>query len=113
MSLAVNPIPRPTWTPLPFEGCYGVEGKVLLRLEHLHIAMLRFGPQATIHEHPADIDVDVICLEGQGMTSVSGQQSALHAGEQVRWPAGLPHRLWTENSEMITLMVEHSHPVQS
>ena len=26
----IQPIPRPEWSPLPFEGCRNVEGKVLL-----------------------------------------------------------------------------------
>ena len=69
--------------------------------------MLRFRPQGTIHEHPAAHDVDVVCLEGRGMTSVGGEQSELQAGERVRWPAHVAHRLWTDENEMITLMVEH------
>jgi len=103
----IQPIPRPEWSPLPFEGCYHVEGKVLLRLPHLSLALLRFAPGGTIHEHPADIDIDVICLEGHGRTSVGGVAAELHSSEHVRWPAGLAHRLWTEDSQMITLMVEH------
>ena len=98
---------RPSWTPLPYEGCINVYAKSLLSLEHLGIAMLRFEKEATIHEHPADMEIDVICLEGAGFTSVSGKQAPLKAGERVRWPAGQPHRLWTTDSEMITLMVEH------
>lgn len=107
MTLEVLPVKRPSWTPLPFEGCINVSAKSLLSLPHLSIAMLRFAKEGTIHEHPADMDVDVICLEGAGFTSVGGEQSAIKAGERVRWPAGQPHRLWTTDSEMITLMVEH------
>ena len=103
----VGAVPRPSWEPLPREGCQGVDVKVLLKLDHLVLAMLRFHPAGTIDEHSAPFDVDVICLEGLGMTSVGGEQAPLHAGERVRWPAHAPHRLWTEASEMVTLMVEH------
>lgn len=106
----IKSVPRPTWTPLPFEGCHNVEVKSLLKLDHVAVAMLRFSPNGTIHEHPADIEIDVICLEGAGMTSVDGEAAPILAGEHVRWPAGKPHRLWTEDSEMITLMVEHVGP---
>jgi hypothetical protein len=41
------------------------------------------------------------------MISVGGIAAELHASEKVRWPAGLAHRLWAEDSQMITLMVEH------
>ena len=111
MTLDIQPMPRPEWSPLPFEGCHGVEGKVLLRLPHLSLAMLRFRAGGTIHEHSADIDIDVICLEGRGMTSVSGVAAEIRAGESVRWPAGLAHRLWTETDDMVTLMLEHDRAV--
>lgn len=107
MTLEVLVVKRPSWSPLPYDGCVNVYAKSLLSLDHLGIAMLRFEPQGTIHEHPASFDVDVICLEGAGFTSVSGEQAAIQAGERVRWPAGEPHRLWTTDSKMITLMVEH------
>ena len=108
MPLEVLPVKRPSWTPLSQEGCINVDVKSLLKLDHLALAMLRFDKNATIHEHPADMDIDVICLEGAGFTSVSGEQAPIKAGERVRWPAGQPHRLWTTDSEMITLMVEHT-----
>lgn len=106
--LEIQPVPRPEWSLLPYEGCVGVEGKLLLRLPHLSIAMLRFAPGGTIHEHAADIHIDVICLEGRGMTSIDGESAPLHAGEQVRWPSGKPHRLWAEDEGFTTLMVEHT-----
>lgn len=107
MKLQIRPIPRPEWAPLSHQGSHGVEGKSLLRLDGLSLALLRFQPGGTIHEHATDIDIDVICLEGQGLTSLAGETAALHAGEQVRWPSGIPHRLWTDTGHMLTLMVEH------
>ena len=108
MTLEVLPVKRPSWTPLSQEGCINVDGKSLLKLNHLALAMLRFGKQATIHEHPADFDIDVICLGGSGFTSIGKEQSPIYEGERVRWPAGKPHRLWTTDDEMLTLMVEHT-----
>lgn len=103
----ITPIPRPEWTPLPHAGCTNVEARVLLDGPPVNLALLRFAPHGTIHEHPAPIEIDVICLEGAGYTSVGGLAAPLQAGERARWPAGLPHRLWTEESTMLTLMVEH------
>jgi quercetin dioxygenase-like cupin family protein len=107
MPLDVRSVPRPDWAPLPRDGCRGVEVKVLLEDDHLLVAMLRFRPDATIDEHPSGFDGDVICLEGRGMTSVGTEQASLHAGQRVHWPAEVPHRLWTGDSEMVTLMIEH------
>ena len=54
MALEVSPFPRPEWSPVPREGCVGVEGRVLLA-----IAMLRFAQSATVDEHAAEHDIDV------------------------------------------------------
>jgi quercetin dioxygenase-like cupin family protein len=70
------------------------------------IAQLRFAEHATIHEHPGPNDTIVVCLEGEGFTSVAGEVAPLRAGEQARWPKDVPHRLWTEDATMLTLMVE-------
>lgn len=107
MAIEVKPVPRPEWSLVPHEGCRNVESKALLRHPQVFIAMLRFGKQGTIHEHAAPIDIDVICLKGRGMTSLDGEQAALNEGEHVRWPANMAHRLWTEDDEMVTLMIEH------
>jgi len=102
----VAAVPRPEWSPLPYEGCVGVDGKMLVREEDVFVAMLRFRPGGTIHEHPGPNDTVVVCLEGDGYTSVAGKAAALAAGRRVHWPKGVPHRLWTEGSAMKTLMVE-------
>lgn len=107
MPLEILPIQRPNWTPVPYTGCVNVAAKALLTLEHLALAMLKFAPHGTIHEHDAPFNIDVICLEGSGFTSVDGESAPIQAGERVRWPAGKMHRLWTEGGEMVTLMVEH------
>ena len=80
---------------------------MLLEGPSLALALLRFGPQSTIDEHPAPYPIDVICLEGEGLFSVDGQAAPLRAGERVQWPAHRPHRLWTEADTMVTLMVQH------
>lgn len=102
-----QPVPRPEWFALPRPGSHGVEGKVLLDSANLVLALLRFGPQSTIDEHPAPFPIDVICLEGAGLFSVGGQAGRLRASERVQWPAHRAHRLWTEDVPMVTLMVEH------
>ena len=109
----VRPVPRAEWTPLLVEGTRGVEGKVLVSAAELTVAMLRFSPDATLPEHEADHETEVICLEGNGFVSQDGLPAEIHKGESVHWPAGRPHRLWTESSVMLTLMVEHPEPYRS
>ena len=101
---------RPEWTPLPRAGCVEVEDRVVLVDETLGIAMLSLAPRATIDEHDATHDIDVVCLEGSGFTSVDEERSALNAGQVVRWPRKHRHRLWTDGSTMTTLMLERLGP---
>jgi quercetin dioxygenase-like cupin family protein len=102
----VAPVPRPGWSPLPAPGCVGVDGRVLVREADFFIALLRFRPHATIDEHPGANDTLVVCLEGEGFTSVGGMTERLRESERVFWPANVPHRLWTKETTMKTLMVE-------
>jgi quercetin dioxygenase-like cupin family protein len=95
---------------VPYEGVVGVEGRLLIREDAFFLAQLRFAEHATIHEHPGPNDTIVVCLEGEGMTSVGDETAPLRAGQQVRWPRGVPHRLWTEGSTMTTLMFEQVVP---
>jgi quercetin dioxygenase-like cupin family protein len=108
MSVDIRKWPRPEWSPLPFEGAVGVEGRVLIHEDDFFVAQLRFAEHATIHEHPGENDTIVVCLEGEGFTSVADATSPLRAGQQARWPKDITHRLWTEGSTMTTLMVERT-----
>jgi len=53
VTVEIRPSPRPEWSPLPFDGCVGVEGKVLVREDDFFVAMLRFARGGTIHGTPA------------------------------------------------------------
>jgi quercetin dioxygenase-like cupin family protein len=106
VNLDIARVPRPDWSPLPSEGSAGVEGKVLVREADFFVALLRFRPHATIDEHPGANDTLVVCLEGEGFTSVGDATAQLRESERAFWPAKVRHRLWTENAPMMTLMIE-------
>lgn len=100
-------MPRPEWSPLPHEGCRGVEGKVLVREAGLVVALLRFAPDGTIHEHAAPFPIDVVCLDGEGHVSVGDQSGPIRGGQRTRWPAHARHRAWTgRDQRMVVLMLE-------
>jgi quercetin dioxygenase-like cupin family protein len=108
VTVDIRPFPRVGWDPLPGERDVGVVGRVVIREEDFFVAQLRFSEHATVHEHPGERDSIVVCLDGEGFTSVAGETVPLREGQQVRWPRGIPHRLWTESSTMTTLMVERT-----
>ena len=107
MAPEIRPVPRPDWMPLTAPGAYNVEGKVLLILDNLTVAVLRFAPNGCIPESSAPYPTDVICLEGGGFVMVSGEEGEIRAGYSVRWPTDSTHSLWTETETMTALMVEH------
>ena len=106
MTVDVRPIPRPGWDPLPFEGSVGVVGRVLVREDDFFVAELRFSANATIHEQPGKREAIVVCIDGEGFTSVGNEVSRLREQQQVRSPRGIRHRLWTERWTMTTLVIE-------
>lgn len=101
-----KPVRRPNWSPLPVDGAVRVEAKVLLPPPPPAIAMLHFERDGSFPAHDAPFDVDVVCLDGAGFVLLGENSYPFHAGEQIRWPAHAMHRLWTESTEMTTLMVE-------
>ncbi len=104
--MMIERVPRPDWEPLPRRGTVGVSGRVLLRRAGIGVANLKFSVNATIDEHSAPFEIDVICIAGEGFVSVGNESSRFRAGERVVWPAGVSHRLWTQDSEMETIMIE-------
>ncbi|MET0561188.1 MAG: cupin domain-containing protein [Gaiellaceae bacterium] len=106
MSVDIRPIPRPGWDPLPNSS--GIVGRVLVREDgFFFVAELRFAENASITAHAGEHDTIVVCIEGEGFTSVGGETVPLREGQQVRWPRDVVHGLWTKDSAMRTLMVEH------
>ncbi len=85
MDVDIAPVPRPERSASP--GSVGVDGKVLVREADFFIAVLRFRPHATVHEHPGANDTLVVCLEGEGLTSVGDVTTPLRESERAFWPS--------------------------
>jgi quercetin dioxygenase-like cupin family protein len=114
VGLNVEPVPRWDWMlPPPGSGHRGVDARVLFREPagseepDFFVSMLRFGRGAAIQEHADERGGthEVICLEGSGFTSLGGEKAPIRAGQRVTWPPSIVHGLWTEDDEMVTLMV--------
>jgi quercetin dioxygenase-like cupin family protein len=108
--MMIEHMPRAQWEPLARRGTFGVTGRVILKRAGIVIANLRFSANATIDEHSAPFEIDVICVAGEGFVSVGNESSHFRAGDRVVWPAGVNHRLWTQGTEMETVMVERNGP---
>ena len=104
VTVDVRPFPRLGWDPLP--NATHIVGRLLVREDDFFVAQLRFSEHAAIEEHAGTRDTIVVCIEGEGFTSVGGETVPLREGQQVRWPRDVVHGLWTEESTMTTLMIE-------
>jgi len=102
------PVTRNAWRLLSQPGCVAVEASGVVRQSGLTLVLLRFAAEATIDEHTAQHDIDVRCISGHGWASIGEQRYQLAPDDQVRWPAGVMHRLWTDGEAMTTLMMEHT-----
>jgi quercetin dioxygenase-like cupin family protein len=98
--------PNSQWRQLGRAGAINVQARQLLARDGLAVAMLRLDAEATIDEHAAPHEIDVVCLEGEGFISVEDKVYTFQAGQTLTWPAGRLHRLWTAERGMVTLMVE-------
>jgi len=118
MSIGVTDVPQWEWEPLATRGSHGVTAKVLLATKELVTVLARFDRRASMNEHASAHPIDVICLEGAGLTSLrfdaaGPEADRLFEGKALRWPADVLHRLWTEDGEMTVLMLEHLRAVAS
>ncbi len=100
------PVPRPAG--IRSQTASGIVGRVLVAKTSSSSWRSSASPsRRAITEHAGEHDAIVVCIEGEGFTSVAGETVPLHEGQQVRWPKGISHGLWTEGSTMTTLMIEH------
>ena len=106
MTVDIRPIPRPggiryrarvSWASSVGSSC----GR-----RRFFVAQLRFAEHATIHPHAGERDTIVVCIEGEGFTSVGGRALAAARGSAGALAEELVHGLWTEGSTMTTLMIE-------
>ena len=105
--MKIKPFPRPDWRILTNDNAVNVETKVMLVNRRAMVALLRFDKHASFDAHEATYDIHVMCQKGSGFVLADGETAEFHAGQSVLWPRDSLHRLWTEDSSMTTLMIEH------
>lgn len=72
------------------------------------IEAMYFEARASIDEHSAPNPIIFVVIGGAGFVRIGGSDGetrALQAGDAVLWPAGLEHTVWTENAQMLAIVV--------
>lgn len=75
----------------------------------LIVAALYFERHGSMDEHSSDVPCVFLVISGKGFMRVGGPEGetrAVTAGDAVLWPAGLDHKIWTEDAEMSGIVVE-------
>ncbi len=107
--MEIKPFVKPDWVPKPNGNAKNIDVRVILQDRRILIAQLKFRQQAAFDAHSSAWDCHVICLQGSGYVKVGDETAEIRAGETVFWPKHVEHQLWTEDSTMVTEMIEHVH----
>jgi quercetin dioxygenase-like cupin family protein len=76
------------------------------------VVVHRYEPGRQMQEHAADEPILFMAIEGSGFLRLGGPEgetARVQAGDAVLWPAGVPHRVWTED-EPLTSILFHFGP---
>lgn len=99
-----------TWLPEERRAAFAkrVGGLPILLNCPTQIEAMYFEPRASIDEHSAPNPIIFVVIGGAGFVRIGGpdgETRAIQAGDAVLWPAGLDHTVWTENTQMLAIVV--------
>ena len=86
-----------------------LHGLPILLNRALSVAALYFEPRASMDEHSAEVPVLFLVISGSGYVRIGGpdgETRAVTAGDAVLWPAGLDHKVWTEDEELHAIVID-------
>jgi quercetin dioxygenase-like cupin family protein len=88
MSLAINPNNVEGWE---IEKHKGVFARLLVAGENLTVLWTRWEPGASAPEHTHPNEQVAVCLEGEFIFTVNGEECVVGAGEFIHIPSNAPH----------------------
>jgi quercetin dioxygenase-like cupin family protein len=88
MSHAINPNNVAGWE---IQKHQGVFARLLVAGENLTVLWTRWDAGARAPEHTHPQEQVAVCLEGQIVFTVNGEESVLSAGEFIHIPSNAPH----------------------
>lgn len=72
------------------------------------VVVHHYEPHAEMREHATDEPILCLAIEGAGFLRLGGPEgetAPLQAGEAVLWPAYVPHKVWTEDEPLTTILM--------
>jgi len=90
------------------KGTRNVAGQVIHSGGDGAVSELAFGRRAWVEPHSNPSETWFVVIEGGGFVRVGDEQARVAAGEAVRWPVGVAHAAWTDETPMRALVIELS-----
>jgi quercetin dioxygenase-like cupin family protein len=81
---------------------------ILLNRPMIVVAMY-LEPHGSMDEHSADQPILFLVTKGSGFVRIGGpdgETRAVSAGDAVLWPAGLDHKIWTEDEPLEAIVID-------
>ncbi len=84
-------------------GCRGMRAAPVARSDNYDATALYLEPHASSDDHAVPYDHWLAVTGGSGSVSIGDESQPVRAGDSVLLPAGMFHRMWTEQNEMVAL----------
>ncbi len=97
----------------PPPNCKNMSARAFFTDAGVIVAELAFQPHGEIWAHSAPHPILFVVIAGQGFVRVGEEESPVHAGDAVVWPANLLHQAWTTEEAMTALAFEYNMNVPS
>lgn len=81
---------------------------ILLNRPMLVVAMY-LEPHASMDEHSSDVPILFLVTRGRGFVRIggpTGETQSVTAGDAILWPAGLDHKVWTEDETLDAIVID-------
>lgn len=91
-------------------GTRGVTGGVIHADARGTISELAFARRAALESQLTPNTTWLLVIEGGGLVEVGEERAIVAAGEAVHFPAGVPHAVRTEGTELRAIVVELAGP---
>lgn len=73
------------------------------------VAALYLEPYGSMDEHSAPVPVLFLVTRGNGFVRIggpNGEAQRVTTGDAVLWPAGLDHKVWTEDEPLEAIVID-------
>lgn len=86
-----------------------VNGLPILTERPFLVVAMYFDPHGEMEEHSASVPILFLVTRGNGFVRIGGldgETREVRAGDAVLWPAGLDHKVWTEDEPLEALVID-------